>query len=124
MKRLLLVSAILEILAGVAALLAPGILGRLLLGGGVSEADAPLVRLGGAGLVALGVACWLVRRDAPSRSASGLGAAMLVYNLGAVIVLGAAGMVSRPVGFALWPAVVLHVAMAGWCIAALRARPA
>jgi hypothetical protein len=41
---------------------------------------------------------------------------MVLYNLGAVAILGAAGIWSQPVGVALWPAVVLHAAMTVWCI--------
>ncbi len=44
---------------------------------------------------------------------------MVLYNLGASIVLGADGIGSQPVGIALWPAVVLHAAMTVWCIASL-----
>ena len=123
MTRLLLFSAIIEVLAGLGAMFAPSVLGRLLLAADIPEADAPLVRLCGVALLALGVACWLVRSDVQGRSARALSSAMLVYNLGAVITLGAAGMLSQPVGVALWPAVILHAAMAGWCISALLAKP-
>ncbi len=45
--------------------------------------------------------------------------AMLVYNIGAVVVLGFAGVRVRPVGVALWPAVTLHAFMGAWCAAQL-----
>jgi hypothetical protein len=41
---------------------------------------------------------------------------MVIYNLGVAVILGAVGIRSQPVGVALWPAVVLHVAMTVWCI--------
>jgi hypothetical protein len=44
---------------------------------------------------------------------------MVLYNLGAVVILSVAGIQLRPVGIALWPAVVLHTAMAIWCIVRL-----
>jgi hypothetical protein len=44
---------------------------------------------------------------------------MVLYNFGVVIILGAAGIWSKPVGVALWPAVVLHGAMTAWCIISL-----
>ena len=54
---------------------------------------------------------------------SGLVVAMLIYNVGAAIVLRAAGIGMQPVGIALWPAVMLHAAMAGWCTACLLRAP-
>ena len=124
MKTLLTVTAGIELGAGLALLCWPSAVVVLLLG---SPLDAPaavtLGRVAGAALLALGVACWLARGDAQGRAARGLVAAMLVYNVGAVVVLGAAGIWSRRVGIALWPAVVLHAAMAAWCIACLGRRP-
>jgi hypothetical protein len=75
-------------------------------------------------LLALGVACWLARGDAQSRAARGLVAAMLLYNISAVVVLGAAGIRSQTAGIALWPAVILHAAMVIWCVTLLLRKPA
>ena len=82
-----------------------------------------MARVGGAGLLALGVACWLARGDIQSSAAKGLVAGMLVYNVGAVMVLGNAGISLQRVGIALWPAFVLHVAMTGWCVVCLARKP-
>ena len=41
---------------------------------------------------------------------------MVLYNLGAAVILAAFGIESRRVGVALWPAVVLHTAMTVWSI--------
>jgi hypothetical protein len=49
---------------------------------------------------------------------------MVVYNLGAVVFLGVAGVRSQPVGVALWPAVVLHAVMVVWCVTILLRKPA
>lgn len=119
MKRFLFYTAILEALAGAAALAAPSLFGRLLLAAVMTSADDVLVRLCGAALLALGVACWLGRGDLQAGTARALGSAMLVYNLGAVAVLAAWGVEAPPSGIALWPAVILHVGMAGWCVMAL-----
>ena len=113
--------AVMELGAGVALLCCPSATAALLVGAPL-EAPAALTvgRVGGAGLLALGVACWLARDDTQSRAARGLVSAMVLYNLGAVVILGAAGIGSQPVGVALWPAVMLHAAMAIWCTVCLR----
>jgi hypothetical protein len=114
------VTAAIELGAGVALLSCPSATAMLLVGAPL-EAPATLTvaRVAGAALLALGVACWLARGDAQSRAARGLVAAMVLYNLGVAVILGAAGILSRPVGIALWPAVVLHAAMNVWCIVSL-----
>lgn len=123
MKRLLLVSAGIELGAGLALMCFPSAAVVLLLRSPIeSPAAITLGRIGGVALLALGVACWLARNDAGSRAARGVIMAMIVYNLGAVVVLGVVGIQSRPVGVALWPAVVLHVIMTSWCLKALRVR--
>lgn len=123
MNNLLTATALIELGAGLAFVTMPSLSVKLLLG---SSLDTPAVltvgRLAGAALLALGIACLLARGDAQSRAARGLIAAMLVYNLGAVFVLSAAGIGSQLVGVALWPAVVLHAVMTVWCIACLRTK--
>ena len=117
MKKLQTVTAAIELGAGVALLCCPSAAVALLLGSGLdAPAAVALGRVAGAALLALGVACWLARGDGESRAARGVVTAMTVYNLGAVAILGTAGIRLRPVGVALWPAVVLHAAMAVWCI--------
>ena len=37
-------------------------------------------------------------------------------RFGAVVILGVAGIGLRPVGIALWPAVMLHIAITVWCV--------
>jgi hypothetical protein len=122
MKVLGTVTAVIELGAGLALLCCPSATVALLIGGAPLEAPAALTtaRVGGAGLLALGVACWLARGDALSRAARGLVAAMLLYNVAVVAVLAFAGLDFGLNGMALWPAVVLHAAMAVWCVACLR----
>jgi len=123
-KRLLLLTAVIEAGAGLALLGCPAAAAKLLLG---SPLDTPVAltvaRVGGAGLFALGIACWLAKHDAQSRAAKGVVAAMTLYNLGAVVILGLAGIQLPPVGLALWPAVVLHAVMTVWCVTALLKQP-
>ena len=123
MKRFLTLTAIIEAATGLALIAVPAIVVRLLLGVEISGASIPLGRVAGAALLALGVACWLARDDRQSRATRGLVVAMLIYNLVATAVLAFAGIGLGFVGIALWPAVVLHAAMAVWCVACLRRGP-
>jgi hypothetical protein len=117
---LLTLTTVIEEVAGVALLCWPSATVVLLLGSGLdTPALVALGRLAGAALFALGIACWLARLDWQSRAATGVITAMIFYDLGAVVILGAAGIQLRPVGLALWPAVGLHAAMAVWCVACL-----
>jgi hypothetical protein len=111
MKHLLALTAVIEAATGLALLVVPAIVVKLLLGAEISGAGIPLGRVAGIALLALGVACWLARSDTQSCAARGLLKAMLTYNLGVAIVLMVAGIQSHPAGIALWPAVMLHAVM-------------
>ncbi len=117
MKRLLLVTAVIEAGAGVALLCCQSLAVQQLLGSSTETTiNETLARLLGAALCALGVANWLARYDEQSPVARGLVCAMVLYNVGTVLTLGAVGIWSRTVGPALWPAVILHIVMSVWCI--------
>ena len=120
MSRLLKFTAIIETATGLGLIAVPAIVVRLLLGAEISGASISLGRVAGAALLALGIACWLARDDSQSRAARGLVVAMLMYNIVATAVLAFAGIGLGLHGVALWPAVVLHAAMAVWCGACLR----
>lgn len=120
MKHLHTMTAIIEAATGLALLVVPTIVVKLLLGEEISGAAIPLGRVAGVALLALGVACWFARGDTQSRAARGMIAAMLLYNAGATVVLGAAGIWSQTVGIALWPAVILHGVMGVWCVTRLK----
>ena len=122
MKLLLTIMAIIEGATGVALLVLPTMVARLLLDASLdTAASLTVARVAGAALLSLAVACWLARNDEQSRAAKGLVAAMLLYNIGAVAVLAFAGISLRLIGVALWPAVVLHALTAVWCLSCLRA---
>src|SRR5512133_3558705 len=123
MKRFLALTAIIEAATGLALIAVPALVVRLLLGAEISGASIPLGRVAGAALLALGLACWLARDDTQSRATRGLVVAMLIYNIAATAVLIFAGIGLGLHGVALWPAVVLHAAMAIWCIVCLRGSP-
>jgi hypothetical protein len=120
MSYLLGVSAAIEAGAGLALLLSPSLPVSILLG---SSLDTPaamvLGRIAGAALLALGVACWLARNDAQSRAATGVVAAMLLYNIATVALLAHAGFGLGLFGIGWWPAVLLHLTLGIWCTACL-----
>jgi hypothetical protein len=124
MKFLLVITAALESLTGIALLLAPSAVTGLLLGASLDgPAAAVVARVGGAGLLALGTACWFSRNYGTSPAACGLVVAMTLYNVAAVLVLTHAGAALGLAGIMLWPAVILHAAMTAWCVACLRNAP-
>jgi len=118
MKQLLIVTALIEVGAGLALLCCPSATVALLLGAPLdTPAAISLGRVAGAALFALGVASWLAHYDDKSRAARGVVSAMVLYNLGTVVILGLAGIRSDPVSVGLWPAVMLHATMTVWCVA-------
>jgi hypothetical protein len=117
MKALHSVSAVIEMGAGLALLCFPSATVALLVGvSPEGPAALTVARVGGAGLLGLGVACWLARTDEQSRAARGLIAAMFLYDVAAVAILAFAGIGFGLHGAALWPAVVLHAVMTFWCV--------
>jgi hypothetical protein len=116
MRSLLTSTATIEAGTGVALALAPSETVRALLGSPLdSDAAGVIARILGAALVSLGAACWLAR----DRSASGLVATMLLYNVAAVSLLGHAGIGLGISGVGLLPAIILHILLAIWCGACL-----
>jgi hypothetical protein len=116
-RNLFTATSLLELGAGVSLMSLPALVIGLLLGVETPSPEALAVgRVGGAGLVAIGVACWAARDDRGSRSQRGLLWAVLVYNVGASTVLAFWGAVFSMAGVALWPAVGLHGVMAIWCV--------
>jgi quinol-cytochrome oxidoreductase complex cytochrome b subunit len=119
-KKLLIVTAWLEAATGVALMVSPGPLVLMLVGATLDQTGGLIVaRVAGAALLALGLGCWLARNDVRSQAARGVIAAMLLYNVAAVAVLAYAGLGLKLSGVGLWPAVVLHLALAFWCITCL-----
>ena len=99
MKNVLVLTAVTEAATGVALLVVPSLVGRLLLGQELAGVAIPVARVLGIALIALGAACW------PGRTAL---CGMLTYNSLATGYLAWLGIRGDWVGSCLWPAVVLH----------------
>ena len=121
MRRLLIASAFLEGVAGAALVLLPSLSVSILLGAPPDEPVAFSVTRGaGLALLSLSAAYWLARNDSESAAARGLVNAMLLYNCAFILLLGYARIGSGLNGIGLLPGILLHVAIAIWCVICLR----
>lgn len=120
-KSLLVVTAVVELVAGIVLLITPSLASKLLLGAGLGSPESVLVgKIGGAALLAIGLSCWLSRNHDRDGQAIGLVAGLLVYNAAIVVLLLYAGVVDKMHGVGIWPTIGLHSALSIWCVARLR----
>ncbi|MEF8718581.1 MAG: hypothetical protein V5A91_02860 [Candidatus Accumulibacter necessarius] len=99
MKGALTFAAVGEASTGLALLIVPALVGRVLLGEELTGIAIPVARVAGIALISLAVACW------PGTPLVG----MLAYSAAATLYLAYLGFAGGPVGPLLWPAVVLHL---------------
>lgn len=78
--RLLSLGGVLETVSGLGLLLDPAGGTLVLFGSSVEGAGVALGRIGGGGLLSLGIACWLARKTPMSPASVGVAWAYLVYN--------------------------------------------
>ena len=102
MKKLLPFAALAEAATGLALLVVPSLVARLLLGTELTGVSIPIARVAGIALIALGVACW------PGATAL---CGMLTYSALATVYLGYLAIGGQWVGPLLWSAVVLHAVL-------------
>lgn len=98
-------SALIEVLTGLALLVAPVLVIGLLLGEGIGSTGVAVARVLGVGLVSVGIAGY-ESRGADARLAPRAG--LCIYNIGAAVVFAIFGSQSVTSGILLWPVVVLH----------------
>ena len=110
-----------EVVAGLALLVAPALVIRLLFSPSDIQTAAAIARPAGAALLSLGAACWWARHDGGSVASRALVSGLLIYNT-AVVALVLAGNFGS-VGPLLWAIALLHAAMALWCVWLLRGQP-
>lgn len=99
MKKVLIFAAVAEAATGLALLVAPSLVGQLLLGEQLTGIAIPVARVAGIALVALGISCW------PGPPLVG----MLIYSAAVTLYLAYLGFAGGLAGVLLWPAVVLHL---------------
>jgi hypothetical protein len=99
MKKALTIAAVLEVATGMALLIVPSLVGRLLFGAEFTGVANPAARVTGIALLALGVACW------PGSTAF---CGMLTYSALATLYLLYLAIRGEWIGLLLWPVVVLH----------------
>ena len=100
MKSALTFAAISEAVTGFALLIAPSLVGQLLLGEQLAGFAIPVARVAGIALIALGIACW------PGPPLVG----MLTYSVLATLYLAYLGFAGSLTGVLLWPVVVFPAA--------------
>jgi hypothetical protein len=101
MKKALIFAAVGEAATGLALLIAPSLVGRLLLGEELAGVAIPVARVAGIAMIALGIACW------PGPPMVG----MLTYSTAVALYLAYLGFAGGLTGVLLWPAVALHVVL-------------
>jgi len=104
-SKLLAFTAIAEAATGLALIVVPSLVGRLLLGAELSGVSIVIGRLAGIALVGFGIACW------PGCSAARSFCGMLTYNVLATLYLAYVGLGGEFAGKLLWPAVVFHAVL-------------
>jgi hypothetical protein len=101
MKKLLTLAAVAEATTGLALLVVPALVGRLLLGAELTGISIPVARVAGIALIALGISCL------PGLALLG----MLIYSALAMAYLAYVGIGGQWAGPLLWPAVVVHAVL-------------
>ena len=102
MRKVLTVAAVLEAATGVALILVPSLVGRLLFGAELTGGSIPIAWVTGIALIALGVGC-LPGSTAPS--------GMLTYSALITLFFLYLGIRGEWVGPLLWPGGVLHAVL-------------
>ncbi len=102
MKKALVFAAIAESATGLSLIVAPSLVGQLLLGTEFNGIAAAVARVAGIALIGLGVACW------PGPPIVG----MLIYSAVVALYLSYLGIVGGMTGVLLWPAVGAHIVLA------------
>lgn len=102
------IAAAVEGTTGLALIADPAFVVHLLIGASLSSGGMAVGRIGGFGLLSLGLACWPTGAVVTTRAT----AALFTYNLLSSLYIAYLGIVGGFVGFLLWPACALHAILA------------
>lgn len=122
LARLLSVGGVLETLAGAALLIDPARVASLLLGASLQGPAITIARLGGGGLLALGIACWCARTTPAAPASIGVGWGFLAYNLVACATLASFTLTTTSGSLPALGAAVLHGVLGATLLWALLGR--
>jgi hypothetical protein len=107
-RRLAMIASAVEVTAGLALIASPTLFVELLLRANLTDEGIAVGRVGGFGLLSLGLACWPGSNILNPQSVS----ALFTYNTLGALYIGYLGISRGFVGFLLWPACVLHALLA------------
>jgi len=107
---LIAIAAAFEAITGLVLIVDPSLLGTLLLGSDLSVSGIAVGRLAGCALLGLGIACWPGPEAVTGKNGATRG--LLAYNALAAIFFVYLGVRGELVGPLLWPAAVIHGALA------------
>jgi hypothetical protein len=118
LKPFLKITGLVEAGTGFGLVIFPSLIVNILLGNTLSDPVAVLLgRLAGAALITVSIACYFSKERNQSYL---MVKAMLVYNIFSAGLLVYAALVVGISGPALWPAVLIHAGLLGWCILLLK----
>jgi len=120
--RILSAGGVLEAGVGSMLLVDPASLASLLLRSPLEGAGLVVARIGGGGVLALGIACWCARQVPLTTAGLGVSRAFLAYNLVACVTLALARPALASGGLPALGASVLHGVLAAALLGALGGR--
>jgi hypothetical protein len=122
LARLLSVGGVLETVTGLALIVDPAGGASALFGSSMEGAGVAIGRIGGGGLLALGIACWLARKTPMSTASVGVGWAYLSYNAVACVTLAWASIALGGASMLALGGAALHGVLGAAMLAALLGR--
>ena len=103
-RTLARIAAGLEVTAGCALIISPALVVHLLIGADLFPGGVAVGRVGGFGLLSLGIACW-PGGEFPTAQAT---SALFTYNLLGALYIACLSVIGGFVGYLLWPACAVH----------------